>query len=759
MRGRIAATVALAAGLGSAPALGAALWPGAGGDPGRSGFQPLARPDAPLTQLWAADRPADRDVRTSILVTGGREPRVVYGTADGALHVRDLFTGRLIGDGKLTEFGNKDVWSGTDGVVSPVIADEQVYAVVNDRGRVPADPEAEDDPDLVIAHLDAKSGKVQKRLRIPDTGKYIISSSPFLGEPNSAGDRSLIFVATNRPDWLTDDTRSAGPMAVSRVFRIPIKAAQSERSSVLIEEVETEDIQRLTPLASPTLAVFDDHTSRSSPQAPKAYATLSSGSPTAPLVTRHTDSLADAGPGSPRLHDTASNSAPVYAMTPSVPVTPAGDAPGTGGSGAARAPAILVATWETRLQRATVHRLVRQPQEPSMAAEDIILDAVLGPPAPPPLIEAARSARLPGKPAAQLAVAQNEQGPGGGAGLVLVTTGRNLYALDGGDLSTVWKLDPGDALVPGATGFSRTTPVIVGDVVVAVRDDGRPLALELATGRVLSSGEFRVPSVSVSVGSYGAPAATRHGIVLMGSDRGVLAMSSRCGNAVPNTGGTLTGTLAGDTITGGGSADTLVGLAGDDCLNGNAGDDLASGGGGEDRIDLGPGADRAQGGDGDDLVLGGEDRDVLDGEDGDDRVEGGFGNDSVKGGRQKDRLEGGPGDDRLFGEADPDDLQGGSGDDRLSGGPARDRLVGSNGADVLTGGTDNDELVGGPGSDRFDGGFGNDLIHSRDGSAEIVRCGGGRDKVIADLSDRLVRCEFRVDLRGRKIRIRPRRSR
>ncbi len=81
-----------------------------------------------------------------------------------------------------------------------------------------------------------------------------------------------------------------------------------------------------------------------------------------------------------------------------------------------------------------------------------------------------------------------------------------------------------------------------------------------------------------------------------------------------------------------------------------------------------------------------------------------------------------------------------------------DRIVGGPLADVLRGGAGNDVLIGGAGNDRIDcgrgprdrvqAGTGNDTITCRDGRrGSVVDCGPGRDRVVADRSDVVRRCE------------------
>jgi hypothetical protein len=73
---------------------------------------------------------------------------------------------------------------------------------------------------------------------------------------------------------------------------------------------------------------------------------------------------------------------------------------------------------------------------------------------------------------------------------------------------------------------------------------------------------------------------------------------------------------------------------------------------------------------------------------------------------------------------------------------AHDVLDGTARADVLCGAGGADRLTGGGGADVFRAGAGNDVIQARDGVADAVVCGPGRDTVTADRRDRVNRdCE------------------
>ncbi len=752
-RALIPATIAcsLAFGVSLAPA---GFWSNQGGDSGRSGYLPISRGGAPYSQLWEA---LGHDVRTSVVVGAqgpeGKAPRVVYGTADGNIHLRDLFTGQAIGRASgvdVSANNNKDVFSGFGGVVSPVIASGpdgygQVYTVLNDR--LPPEKRDPDNPqdEIAIAQIDEATGRMQTRVLVPGTEKFVISSTPVLSEPFGDGDRSLLFYATDVGEW-EKEYGKATQTATPTLFRVPIAKAYSKDARIQVDALESTGIERLTPLASPTIAMWDNESGDQNTQ-PVPLVVTSSANPDAPIQTFVADRLVSddftflmevAGfamppPTSSRLDPDATDTRPVAAFTTSVPVAPSGEPPGTGGSGAGRAPALLVTTWDRDANATTVHRLVYTNSGDS-------------------LVEVARSAALPGRPAPQLATTQNGQAPGDSAGKVLVTTGRNLYALEGGDLAVAWKVDDLSALAPGSTGFSRTTAVATRETVFVARDDGRQLAFNLEDGAPLDDSAFqRFPSNTTPVSSYGAPALTPAGVVVIGDDKGVHAFRARCANAVRAVTGKkeLVGTLAGDDIKGTRLAEVVDAKTGDDCVESAGGDDIVAGGGGQDRVDAGEDADRVQGGDDADHLFGGAGNDVLDGEEGNDFADGSFGRDSLKGGIGNDTLVGSADADKLFGEAGADALSGGSGADVLNGGNGPDKLRGGAGKDNLHGGNQNDTLVPGKGGGGSNGGRGDDLILASNGAADRIHCGPGIDTVKPDARDRYDRCEYLLTKRGR----------
>ncbi len=115
--------------------------------------------------------------------------------------------------------------------------------------------------------------------------------------------------------------------------------------------------------------------------------------------------------------------------------------------------------------------------------------------------------------------------------------------------------------------------------------------------------------------------------------------------------------------------------------------------------------------------------------------------DALQGTARGERLLGLGGRDMLVGLGGDDCLSGGSGDDLLDGGAGNDVLLGGDGRDALVGGSGHDTISGGAGRDMVSAGAGDDTINAADDVAETIDCGPGRDRVRADLDDRLKHCE------------------
>jgi Ca2+-binding RTX toxin-like protein len=164
-------------------------------------------------------------------------------------------------------------------------------------------------------------------------------------------------------------------------------------------------------------------------------------------------------------------------------------------------------------------------------------------------------------------------------------------------------------------------------------------------------------------------------------------------------------------------------------VNGTDGHDIALNGGEQGDTLLGRG--------GNDLISGLGGDDCLFGGDGRDRLSGGAGDDFVAGERDVDRLAGDDGDDRMTGGDGVDRVAGGAGADTMAGGAGRDRMSGGGQRDLMNGGSGPDRIVAGGGNDSIDGHSGRDRISVRGGGRDRVKCGAGRDTVIADRRDRI----------------------
>jgi Tol biopolymer transport system component len=104
------------------------------------------------------------------------------------------------------------------------------------------------------------------------------------------------------------------------------------------------------------------------------------------------------------------------------------------------------------------------------------------------------------------------------------------------------------------------------------------------------------------------------------------------------------------------------------------------------------------------------------------------GDDILPGTNGRDAICAGTGNDILSGFGGHDSLAAGSGNDRLFGGSGNDSIGGLFGNDYLEGGAGIDTLVPGAGRDTVFGGGGNDRITAKDGTADRIDGGPGRDR-------------------------------
>ena len=128
--------------------------------------------------------------------------------------------------------------------------------------------------------------------------------------------------------------------------------------------------------------------------------------------------------------------------------------------------------------------------------------------------------------------------------------------------------------------------------------------------------------------------------------------------------------------------------------------------------------------------------DTLTGTNGNDNLAGRGGQDNIFSLDGTDNLAGGLGKDNVLAG---DERRPGRGDKNLDGGPGNDAVIGGKGSDNIVGGEGNDLLfeccLREFSNDTLFGGSGNDVIdvwHKPAAVKDVVACGSGFDRVIAD---------------------------
>lgn len=724
-----AALAALVAGS-LAGAAGAVHWPYFGGDAGRSGYQPVDEGGTPVGFTYAK---SEGPVVTSILTSAGAPTaqRLVYGTQAGVVHQQILATGAPVGAEAgvdVSTGADTDTLTGNGGSVSPVETSSatalgQVYVVHND------DNQGGTTDDLAIAQIDEATGVLVKDVPLAGTDGYTISSSPIATPANAGGGRSIFFVAS--------------ASGATRLFKVAITNADAQAST--IGTPQSTVVTGGNPLASPTLVYLANASGQ-----PTEYVAVAAGSQ---IRTYATADMSD-GPQSANLGGTP--------QTPSVPVTASGTTPGQGTNPQpATAPAVFVAVVSSGTT--IVHKLTQQANALGIVAT---------------------SAPLAGTPAPALAVTQKAGSTGG---KVVVTTSTNLFLLSADNLGSAGTFAA--ASQAGAAGFSRTTAAVSGELVYVTRDNGEQLVLRIADAQPVPAADFTQNTGNAgSAAAYGQPSISR-GFVQYATDKGVFVYRNKdlvapkvtvavSGNTVTATAWDyrgvdsvafqVDGTAVSTDTSGDGNAFAAPGATftatidvsklakGTHKVTAIAKDTSGLTANAETTVTgtavtppppapttpkAGACANKKTGTARSDLLSGTSYGDVIHGLAGNDIISGFSGLDCLHGDTGNDRLFGGKDVDRLFGGAGFDILDGEAGNDYLSGGTGNDRLNGGAGNDTLYGGIGNDTLIGGVGVDRLNGNAGNDYINSYDRKREVVYCGTGNDRVLADRFDVLRQCE------------------
>jgi hypothetical protein len=585
-------------------------WPQQGGDAGRSGYQPVGDGAAPVRALWGVEA----DAATAPLVTAGplAEQRVIYGTADGRVHLRDLSTGRERGPAGGTPVD--------DTLPSGVFGERVAFAESSGQGGLGAlfvvhnadnkQPFFGGLDDVEVAVIDEASGGVVQDVPVRGTVDARVNGPAVLSPPDAGGARALLFLAQ-------------APGGVVSLVRVPVDG------SGRLGAADAVPVAGADSRGGPTVAYL-----RGAGGAPELFVAVGVGDGV------RTFSLPRFPAEGPRSTQTAG----VYG-TPAVPVAAAGLTPGQPESDAASAPGLYVAASEGATTR--VHRLEQDGSALTVRASS------------PP---------LPGAPALQVAVAQEVVSGQPAAGWVVAGTSEDLHVLDARSLQPTGKV--------AGPGFTAAVPSGAGRMAFAARDSGAPVIVDLGTGKALPGPLFAPQDGHAGARrAVGQPAISR-GLVIFASDRGVFAYRTRCGNAVAGTQAAdrLQAGLPGDAINGFAGDDALGGGDGDDCIDGGDGRDRLRGDAGDDTLGGGEGDDFAAGDAGNDVADGGLGDDRLTGGAGGDQLSGGAGNDRLDGGAAGDALLGGDGRDVLLGGDGPDRLAGGRGDDRIDAGAGNDAI-------------------------------------------------------------------------------------
>jgi hypothetical protein len=122
-------------------------------------------------------------------------------------------------------------------------------------------------------------------------------------------------------------------------------------------------------------------------------------------------------------------------------------------------------------------------------------------------------------------------------------------------------------------------------------------------------------------------------------------------------------------------------------------------------------------------------------------ISGTNGDDVLVGSRIGDLIVAGPGDDVIRAGGGQNIVQAQWGDDTISAGPKIDFIDAGAGNDLIRSGGGNDRVNPGPGRDVVHAGAGNDIVVANDGERDIIDCGRGEDRVLADRVDVLTSCE------------------
>ena len=460
------------------PAAHAAHWPGFGGDPGRSGNQPVDAGVAPLVPAWTA---ADGAVKTSVITSGGTNQRVAYGTADGTVHIRRLADGDPIGAAGGTDVGDDaDVF----GPVSALPGENRASVSFADSSTETTLGQLfvahNDGTGIDIAHFDLADGSLVQEFPVPGTAGMTIESS-LLATP--AGD--LFFVAGGE------------------LFKVPVADAQTTAAS-FGAPASTGDVDA-NPVASPALAYLDVVAT------PTAHVLI--GTTDGQLRRFRASDLFQDAPVDLKLPFGPDPGDPFIdvgdVMTPSVPVQPDGAIPGPGSPVDEAQFIYVAASGEFPFFPASSTGI-----DDTIAYKLHVNDGVIE--SQYEFLPIPNTDPAPALSVSQVATPVPEDAE------VLITTTTNLFLATTRDMDLTGELDFDSDLVGGTDGFRQTTAATSGPLYYVTDDSGRQIVGRLSDGKTVPGTDFPQDPANVGApnGGVGQPAVSR-GYVQFAGPEGV----------------------------------------------------------------------------------------------------------------------------------------------------------------------------------------------------------------------------------------------